>query len=444
MSQKDKFLFFLIKAVLFPCRFFSHSFLHTLGKSLGVCLFYSMKSYRKRALSNLALATDLHLTPKQMRAIAKQSFQNLAITCLEYPKFSYEKDLSKSIICENPQTAYELIKEGKGIVFFCGHQSNWEVLFLDGTQHMPGVAIGRPIKNPLLYSWIVSIRQRFGGTIITPRNAIKEGLRALKKGKFLGIVGDQGMPDSGFFCDFLGRKAWTSPSPALLAYKTQSPLMVATTRRHQGKYFIRYSDPIWPDLSRPLEEEVPSMMKAALKLFEKSIHLSPGEWLWQHNRWKQETPKTVYYRYRYDAILVILPSSKEELSSLLPHLPVLREIYPLAFMTLALPEADQATLHLPDVEIFSYKTSGELFMEDYRYKLVFNFTSDHRLKKHFLRLSAFKVLSLEDLKLAAQPHLIPNRDYTLSDVIKRALCRPGTLWDHSPISQNEISSLESG
>lgn len=427
--QKDKILFFVIRAFLFPCQFFSHKTLHVFGKRLGTLLFYCLKNYRKRALSNLSLATDLKLNPKELKIIAKQSFQNLVINCLEYPKFAHEKDLSKSIICENPKIAYDLIRKGQGIVFFCGHQSNWEVLFLDGTQHMPGVAIGRPIKNLFLYSWIVSIRERFGGSIITPRNAIKEGFKALKKGKFLGIVGDQGMPDSGFICDFLGRKAWTSPSPALLAYRTKCPMMVATTKRKEGKYFIHYSDPIWPDVTKPLEEEIVVMMKQALKLFEASIHESPGEWLWQHNRWKQETPKTVYYRYRHDSILIILPEDNELLSSLTMHLSTFRDIYPLAFITAVIPEAHKDSVQLFDMDALYYKTPKDLFFKDYRYKLVFNFTSHLKLKKHFLSLSAFKVLTLEDIKEAAQPHLVKENKYTFSDLLKRALCRPGTLWE---------------
>lgn len=426
--QKEKLFFFTVRTLLFPFRFLSHKTLHRTGKRLGNLLFYCLKNYRKRALSNLSLATDLNLNPKELKKIAKESFQNLAINCLEYPKFAHEKDLSKSIICENPELAYDLIKKGQGIVFFCGHQSNWEVLFLDGTQHMPGVAIGRPIKNPYLYSWIVSIRERFGGTIITPHNAIKEGFRALKKGKFLGIVGDQGMPDSGFVCDFLGRKAWTSPSPALLAYRAKCPMMVATTKRKEGKYFIHYSDPIWPNITNPLEDEIVVMMKKALKLFETSIHESPGEWLWQHNRWKQETPKTVYYRYRYDSMLIILPDNKEAFLALLPHLNTFREIYPLAFITIVIPEAYKALFHIADINTLYYNTPEELFLNDYRYKLVFNFTSHIKLKKHFLKLSAFAVLTLEDIKQAATAHLDKDKEYSFSDLLKRAICRPRTLW----------------
>ena len=126
---------------------------------------------------------------------------------------------------------------------------------------MPGVAIGRPIKNRYLYGWVQKMRQKFGGIIITPKNALKEGIKALQQGKFLGIVGDQGMPESSFSSSFLGRKAWTSTAPALLAYKSGCPLIVATTVRQNGHYTISYSDPIFPNKEHGAKEEVPRLMQ---------------------------------------------------------------------------------------------------------------------------------------------------------------------------------------
>ena len=186
--------------------------------------------------------------------LAKEAMQNLAITALEYAKLAREKNIEKIAFCENPQIAERLICEKKPPIFFCGHLANWEILFLEGTSRMPGIAIGRPIKNKRLYKWITSIREKFGGKMVPPRSAVKEGLKALKQGSFLGIVGDQGMPDSGFRSSFLGRDAWTSPLPAILSYRTGSPIIVATTVRENSRYTIHYSDPLWPDLNAPAEK----------------------------------------------------------------------------------------------------------------------------------------------------------------------------------------------
>ncbi|MCB1107360.1 MAG: hypothetical protein KDK76_04610 [Chlamydiia bacterium] len=405
-----------LRTFMFPLNFLPFKGLHLLGKGLGTLAYHVMTKYRKRTLSNLSLAQNLEVT--DLKKTAKRSFQNLAMTCLEYPKFSRLKSTQKVIHCENPEFAKKLIDKGTGIIFYCGHQANWELLFLEGTQRMPGVAVGRPIKNAPLYRWVVSIREKFGGTIIAPKQTIKEGLRALKKGKFLGIVGDQGMPESPYAFDFFGRRAWTTPAPAILSYRTGCPIMVATIRREKGKYIIHYSDPIWPNPSQPLEEEIYRMMRQSLLLLEEDVRKRPDQWLWQHNRWKQETPLNVYYRYRWDSILIILPRDFDP-----QELLTFREIYPQAFITILAPKGIE--IPLSDVETLTYENDRDLFLTDYRFKLVFNFTKAP-LRRHFMKQAAFDVLDLERLKKGAAEHLLPGDSFSL--LLKKALTRPNTLW----------------
>jgi KDO2-lipid IV(A) lauroyltransferase len=283
--------------------------------------------------------------------------QNLAIAALEYPRLYREKDISKIARCENPAYAASLIQQGKGVIFFCGHQANWEILFLEGTSRMPGVAVGRPIKNKPLYNWTLRLREKFGGTIITPKNAYRAGVQALKSGKFLGLVGDQGMPDAGFSSPFLGRNAWTSPLPALLSRRTGCPIIVATIRRDNGQYVIHYSDPIEP------QADIEAQMIQVLDLFQESIKKRPQEWLWIHNKWKQQLPGRLQKKFRYDSVAFIFGSDPEPLT----WLPQLRTLYPREQMTAFVPEG--ITANAP-CEVKPYST----FKGDYRFKLVINFT----------------------------------------------------------------------
>jgi KDO2-lipid IV(A) lauroyltransferase len=419
--NKEKVYYFLVRGLTYPFSWMPYRWIHAAGRVVGWMAFYTMREYRKRTLSNLALATDLALDRRSLKTIAIQSFQNLAINCLEYPRLAREKEFSRVIRCENPEGPLELHRQGQGVIFFCGHLSNWEVLFLDGTSRMEGIAIGKSIKNKRLYDWIVSIREKNGGTIVAPKSALKEGLRALRKGAFIGIVGDQGMPDSGYSFPFLGRRAWTSTAPALLACKTQSPIFYASTRRVPGGYTIRYSDPIWPRPHQPLEKEVPRMMDTLMRLMQESIHASPGEWLWQHNRWKQQTPQVLFKRFRQDCLLVILPPDP---LPFFPHLSTLREIYPTDFLTLLLPRGFVSPIAAD--EVLHYDALSDTLLHDYRFKLVFNFTDYAPIARHYEKLSAFETVTLPALQKLAAPHLLPH--HTLSDILRRALCRPGTTW----------------
>lgn len=388
--------YFLIRTITFPFAYLPYPAIHAIGRGLGTICYSLFPAFRKRTLSNLSLS-NLNLSEKELKKTAIRSFQNLLITCCEYPKLDKETDIHRIVTCDNPEQANEILKKGKGLIFFCGHQANWELLFLEGTSRMPGVAIGRPVKNAALYNWILSIRQKFGGTILTPQNAIKEGLRALKKGIFLGIVGDQGMPNSGYSSPFLGRLAWTSPMPALLSYRTGAPIITATTQRINGKYRIHYSDPIYPNQEAPQAEEIDRMMRQALAYLEEDIVKHPDQWLWQHNRWKQQTPDRLKRIFRQESIYIVLPDDPK----LFAHLHTLRAIYPHEFITLMVPESCKSAVHLEGAEILTYRSLPETLLRDYRFKLVFDFASYTPLRYHFLNLAAFNVFTLEDLKKLA-------------------------------------------
>src|SRR6267154_2564547 len=137
---KHKLSFILILVLTWPIRWLPYSAIHRLGAFLGTCAYYFIPKFRKRSLSNLSLASSLKLTEHQIKELAKASLRNLMITCLEYAKFASEKEIHRIATCVNPEIADRLMKDNKPVIFFCGHQSNWEVLFLEGTRRMPGVA----------------------------------------------------------------------------------------------------------------------------------------------------------------------------------------------------------------------------------------------------------------------------------------------------------------
>jgi KDO2-lipid IV(A) lauroyltransferase len=388
------------------------------GKYLGTLIFYLVPKYRKRTLSNLSLASALCLNEKELKNLAKASLGNLLITCLEYGKLYKEKEIHSLVTCENPYEAKKIIDQGKGVIFLCGHQANWELFFLEGTSRMPGVAIGQPIKNTLLYRWVLSIRQKFGGKIVLPKEAVKEGLRALKQGKFLGIVGDQGMPESGFCSPFLGRNAWTSPLPALLSYRSGAPLITATMTRSHGKYKIQYSNPLFPNLNEQSDNEVPRFIREALSFLEKSILAHPCDWLWQHNRWKQQILGKVKKAYRQDAIALFLPKDPILWKELSSALTVFREIYPTELLSVFTPFPLNSSL---EIEEHLYVDPKDLFVKDYRYKLIFNFTSDRSLYNHFKKQSMLTYADRETL--AKHSHL--SIDTPITELIKGAVLNAG-------------------
>jgi Kdo2-lipid IVA lauroyltransferase/acyltransferase len=440
MLKKTKNLisYYFIRSATYFLGFLPLKVIHLIGNFLGYFSYYFLADFRKTALSNLALAKSLNLSNSDILKISKKSFQNLAINILEYAYFHQRNSqmLSKKIICKNPHIANEFALQKKGLIFFCAHQSNFEALFIDGTKQMEGIAIGKPIKNPFLYKWIKSIREKNNGRIIEPRNALKEGLKGLRRGVFLGIVGDQAMPNSGYSYNFFNRRAHLTTAPALLSYRTSSPIIVATTKRYFGRYEIIYSDPIFPNLSNPSDIEVKNLMDKSLSILEKSIEESPHEWLWQHNFYKQQSPKEIFKKYRKDTILIVLPNTEEEFSKAVDGLKTLRDIYKNNFLFLLSPKKFEEKIPFKQSfeEIFYYKKNSEMLLEDYRFKLVYDFSNTKSLKKHFKKLSAFDVFTIKDLaKTSVNNTSVAN----YSDIIKNAVLR--NYVSRNYVSRNHVS-----
>lgn len=427
MSKPQNFLsYYFLRLLGIPLSFLPYRYIHTLGKFLGNCTFLLSKKHKKRVMNNLALAKDLQLSEKQMHHIARESFQNLVITSLEY--FRLPKSLGQLdeiIVCKNPELPLEISKEGKGFILVSSHQANWEIPFLDITRRHQGLAIGRPIKNQLLYNWILSLREMNGGKIITPKKAISTAIKTLQKGHFVGMLCDQALPESSYSYPFFGTRAWSSPSPALLSYKTGAPLCVVQTQRKNHRYHLHYSPPIWPDTKQPLKKEVSRLMDCVFKQLEVSIRQTPGQYLWQHKRYKQAGINHVQKQFRHDFIACILPKDSHTVQSLLPHFHALNKIYPLSSFTFFVHRDNPApSLPMPSHHVIYYEENHDLFIRNWSFQMLLDFTQNKALQKHYAKLGVSCIFDKTRLRKYAKFHPQYKRDANFSELFEQAFLKP--------------------
>lgn len=74
----------------------------------------------------------------------------------------------------------------------------------------------------------------------------------------------------------------------------------------------------------------------------------------------------------------------------------------------------------------------DLYKRAYAFKLIFNFSEEKHLKQHFLKLSAFLVLSLEDLRKEASFRIKNPKDAPLEQLLKKSICREEVSWEQMP------------
>ena len=358
------------------------------AKFLGFLCFYLHKPFRKKAMTNLAIAYGYTKSEREKKRLAIASFQSIVTTLLEFFQLKKHKEkIEKLVRFEENSEVLQLLEQKKGVIFFSGHQSNWEIAFLALTKLFRGIAIGKPIKNKLLYDYILSIREMNDGRIVTPTKAIRHSMYALKRGEFVGIVGDQAFTNSNYFYPMFGVRTWISSSPALLAYKTNCPIVVGITKRVNNHYVVSGSPPIWPDPTVPIKDDAPRMMNQAMQYLENNIKKVPEQWMWIHDQWKQAFLGSVKKEYRYSFILVVLPNNFDE-----EIVTLVRKIYPNSFITIYAP--DKKSVGDTDCEVYHYKKESDLFQRDWRFQLVLDFYESCKLRSHFSKLGAFRALSL--------------------------------------------------
>ena len=150
------------------------------------------------------------------------------------------------------------------------------------------------ISKKVSIRWIEDIwfhiRKRVGTEIILAQ----EGggfsiLKTLKKNKLVVFPLDQFMPPPmGVPTDFFGYKTGTSKGLALIAQRSQAPVLPMYTFREPDDSTSIFIEPEIPS-EKIKEEEQENILYMTQKYtfkIEEIIRKKPEQWLWTHRRWK--------------------------------------------------------------------------------------------------------------------------------------------------------------
>lgn len=251
---------------------------------------YAIVPIRRRlTLDNLRHAFP-EMPERERARIARETYVNLVTTLFELvwtPRLNPEL-LARQVRVPDADRAAALF-QGKGILLLSGHFGNWEwaaqacpLLF-----GQPCSAVVQPLKNPKVDRLVESYRSRFGNRMVPMGAAIRDIVTTLRSGGVVAMLGDQHGPADGIFVPFLGRPASTYEGPAALALRTGSHLVEAlAVRQHDGSYLMRWEEIPTADIAEPTEANILELTRRHVRMLERAIVEYPGQWLWQHKRWK--------------------------------------------------------------------------------------------------------------------------------------------------------------
>lgn len=284
-----------VKIAIYIMRALPFGLIDATCQLLGKLLFVLLPKRRDIAIRNLRTAFSSTKSEEELQALAKQSCQSLLLTAAEVMKFNVGRNgysRSQTEMFRNLLAGCKKAKEihdfTGGAIFVTPHLGNWELIpFVSSSIGVPLAIVARPLDNIYLNELIYENRSLPGQFVVPKNNALFTLKNILREGKSIGMLPDQST-ERGVSVNFFGKKASTTPVPALLAIHFKRPIVVvaccrvAAPRGFQGII----SDPIWPIEGAGQRGEILRLTEAMNRDIENMIKAHPEQYLWMHNRWK--------------------------------------------------------------------------------------------------------------------------------------------------------------
>ncbi len=259
------------------------------GECIATIIFYLWKSRREIAINNIKIAKLGE--GKDVKGIARLAFKNFGKYVAEIIKIYYGlgRNIIDNIEIKGIEHYHKARSKNRGVIFITGHCGNWELMAIAFGLKVDNISVvARKQNNPYLNRLIEKIRSKYGNKVIYKKGALKRLFYELNEKRNVGILMDQAvLKEEGYIVDFLGRPAWTTKVPALLARKTGAAVMPAFIISEGRKHIINIYPEVAPSNFEDKELALIEDTKRYSAFIENYIKSHPTEWLWIHRRWKR-------------------------------------------------------------------------------------------------------------------------------------------------------------
>lgn len=252
-----------------------------IGGALGILAYIGSKQYRSLFRPQYEAVVKNYQLPLQIWSAAAASGQLFSDSLW---------------IWRNPQKALSLVEvrdwdlveaainEGHGLVMLTPHLGGFEIIPRVLAQYFPATILYRPSRQKWLNE-VVEEGRAYPNMHFVPTNlhGVRQMTRALTRGEAIGILPDQ-VPSGGegVWVPFFGRPAYTTPLPARLANRNNTPVVMFTAKRKGlGKGWLMQAKRL-----APFSED--SLIAAAElnAAIEQAILIAPQQFIWAYNRYK--------------------------------------------------------------------------------------------------------------------------------------------------------------
>lgn len=232
----------------------------------------------------------------EVDAILRESWANLGYIGAEF----IHLDRLWSLDLENPERGrieaspdvverfLAIRDDNKPALVFTAHIGNWELPALAPTAlGLDSTVLYRPPNIATFDRIIRDIRSTNMGTMIaTGLDAPVRIAEALGRGSHVGMLVDQYL-GRGVEITFFGRKTRANPLLARLARQIECPIHgVRIIRLPNHRFRIDLTEEVKPVRDATGAIDIQATTQAINAVIEGWIREYPGQWLWQHRRWR--------------------------------------------------------------------------------------------------------------------------------------------------------------
>ncbi|MCP4833497.1 MAG: lysophospholipid acyltransferase family protein [Phycisphaera sp.] len=250
----------------------------------------------RRAFDNIRWAMP-DLSEEETARIATASieymFRLFLVDTLAMPRLVNPWTWQEFVELDQLDASVEHLLSDRPMILISGHCGNWELLgYTLATLGFPMTALARPLDNPLIYRWLLGVREARGLRVLTKWGATKQIQELVQgsdpAGRRVAFIADQNAGEGGLFVPYFDRMASSYKSIGLLAMRYELPIVVGTAIRlgERFRYRIKVQDRFgpedWCDRKDPLFY-ITARFNHAL---ENLVRQTPEQYLWIHRRWK--------------------------------------------------------------------------------------------------------------------------------------------------------------
>jgi KDO2-lipid IV(A) lauroyltransferase len=257
---------------------------------IGRIWFVADRRHREVALQNLTLAFGATKSPAQIRHLGRAAFSHMVCILFEIGWLARisKRDFSKYFYIHGLHHLQAAYKKGQGVLILTGHVGNWEMMPLAAAMlGYPISAVYRPLDFKPLDRFFIDFRGRYGAKLHAKKNAMRPILKGLKNKELIGILLDQNTHrNAGVFVDFFGRPACTNEGLALLALRTETPVVPLFCMREGDRFRVEFGQMLPLVRTGDKEKDITINTRQYNRALEEIIRRYPEQWFWVHQRWK--------------------------------------------------------------------------------------------------------------------------------------------------------------